>query len=94
MTVTLVLRDLLADELLEATYSQVESAGVLLVKYVETSEGNVRLLARRMCWVPAEAYLMRCATELRIASDGYVPGLASAEDDGCVSYLAAHPSGG
>ena len=92
MTVTLVLSDSLADELLEATGAPVESAGVLLARYVETPEGNTRLLARQMCWVPEEAYQVRCATELKVSSHGYVPALASAEADGCVPiWLHTHP---
>ena len=95
MTVTLVLNDQIADELLEATSAAVESAGVLLVRYVKTPGGDVRLLVRELCWVPQQAYQMRCATELKIAPDGYVPALADAEADGCVPiWLHTHPGNG
>ena len=95
MTVTLVLNDQIADELLEATSAAVESAGVLLARYVETPGGDIRLLVRELCWVPQQAYQMRCATELKITSDGYVPALAAAESDGCVPiWLHTHPGNG
>ena len=66
MTVTLVLPEQVAEELFQSTASDVESAGVLLAKYVETPGGGVRLLARAMHWVPDDAYRVRNAVELSI----------------------------
>lgn len=92
MTVTLVMTERVAAELLEAIAAEVESAGVLLARYVETAGGDVRLLAREMHWVSDEAYLLRGATALSVASQGYVPFLALAEADACVPiWLHTHP---
>ena len=94
MTVTLVLPTQIADELFEATAADTETAGVLLVRYVGTPGGDLRLLAREMHWVPDDAYLVRDATELSIASDGYVPALAVAEADQSIPiWLHTHPGG-
>lgn len=92
MTVTLVLRDDLANELFDATSAEVETACVLLARAVETPQGNIRLLARELHWVPDNAYRRRDATRLSIASSGYVPALAAAEADGCVPmWVHTHP---
>ena len=92
MTVTLVLPDQIAAELFEATVADMETACVLLVRHVETPGGDVRLLARELHWVPDEAYLLRNATALSIASHGYVPALAAAEADQSVPiWLHTHP---
>ena len=94
MTVTLVLPQQLADEVLEATAADIETAGVLLARHVETFGGDVRLLAREMHWVPDNAYRVREATALSIASHGYVPALAAAEVDRSVPiWLHTHPGG-
>ena len=92
MTTTLVLTGQIADNLSAAVAADVESAGVLLARYVETPDGDVRLLAREMYWVPDDAYRLRSATSLSIASHGYVPALAAAESDGSVPiWLHTHP---
>ena len=92
MTVTLVLPEQLAADLLHAAEADVETACVLLARQVETPAGNVRLLARALHWVPDEAYRRRNATALTITSDGYVPALAAAEADESVPiWLHTHP---
>ena len=92
MTVTLVLPEHIAAELLDATMIDVETACVLLARYVETPDGNVRLLGRGLHWVPDDAYLLREPTALSIASHGYVPALSIAEDDQSVPiWLHTHP---
>lgn len=92
MTTTLVLPEQIADELLAAVVDTVESAGVLLVKPAETPNGNLRLLAREMHWVPESAYRARSATALSIASEGYVRPLSAAEKDQAVPlWLHTHP---
>ena len=94
MKVTLVLPDHIAVQLHEAVTADVESAGVLLVRPVETVHGNIRLLAREMHWVPNEAYIVRNEKTLSIPSHGYVPALAAAESDGAVPiWLHTHPGG-
>ena len=92
MTVTLVLTKQIADDLFEAASADVEAAGVLLTRLVETPDGHVRLLARKMYWVPDEAYLARETSGLSIAPHGYVPALAAAETDQSVPiWLHTHP---
>ena len=94
MTVTLVLPQHIADQLVEAVAADVESAGVLIARPVETDHGNLRLLGRGMHWVPDDAYLVRTAKELRIPSHGYIPALAAAETDRAVPiWLHTHPGG-
>ena len=73
MTVTLVLPRQIADELFDAVAADVETAGVLLARHVKTPGGDVRLLARETHWVPDDAYRVRDAQALSIASHGYVP---------------------
>ena len=92
MTVTLVLPSEIATEIFNATLIEIETAGVLLARQVETPDGNVRLLARAIHWVPNEAYYRRDATGLTIASHGYVPALNAAEADQSVPiWLHTHP---
>ena len=92
MTVTLVLPDQIAAKLFEAAAADIETACVLLARHVETPGGDVRLLARELHWVPDDAYRLRNATALSIASHGYVPALAAAEADQSVPiWLHTHP---
>ena len=92
MTVTLVVPEQIADELFEAAGADVETAGVLLARHVQTPCGDVRLLARGIHWVPDDAYRVREPNELSIASHGYVPALAAAEADQSVPiWLHTHP---
>ena len=95
MTVTLVLTDELARALRAAAAIPIETAGVLSVRIVRTSAGDVRILARRLDWVPDEAYLAREHDRLSIASTGYVHPLGRAETDGdtCL-WLHTHPGEG
>ena len=95
MTVTLVLPDQIAAELLEAAAADIESACVLLARHVETPGGDVRLLARALHWVSDDAYRLRDAKALSIAPHGYVPALAAAEADQSVPiWLHTHPGNG
>ena len=92
MTVTLVLPHHLAAELYEAVAADIESAGVLLARPIQTDQGNLRLLGRDMHWVPDDAYLVRNENRLSIPSHGYVPALAAAESDKAVPiWLHTHP---
>ena len=91
MTVTLVLPDQMAAELLDATKVDVETGCVLLARCVKTPDENIRLLARALHWVPDDAYLLREPTALSIASNGYVPALGIAEADQSVPiWLHTH----
>ena len=95
MTVTLVLPETIGDELIEASMADTEAACVLLARHVATPMGDVRLLARGTHWVPDDAYYVRDATALSIASHGYVPALAAAEADQSVPiWLHTHPGNG
>lgn len=95
MTVTLVLPENISDELKQAMTEPVETAGVLLVRYVETPQGNVRLLARGIHWVSEGAYQLRTSSRLSVSSEGYVPSLSAAESDGAMPiWLHTHPGVG
>lgn len=92
MTTTLVVPEPIANELSEAASGTVESGGVLLARRVETPAGDLRLLGHAMRWVPAHAYRVREATELVVASEGFVPALAEAEEHGSIPiWTHTHP---
>jgi molybdopterin/thiamine biosynthesis adenylyltransferase len=78
MSITLVVPTDIANELEHAARNPLETAGVLLVSVVETSEGT-RVLARKLYWVEQSAYKVREADRLSIASTGYVDALGHAE---------------
>ena len=92
MTTTLVMPESIANELSEAASGTVESGGVLLARHVDTPAGNTRLLGHTMRWVPGPAYQTREATELVVASEGFVPALAEAEERGSIPiWTHTHP---
>jgi len=92
MRVTLVLPHAIKEELRRTALLPLETAGVLLARLVNTHEGDVRLLARAVRWVPDRAYLRREGDSLSISSDGYVPFLAEAEQTSAVAlWLHTHP---
>lgn len=92
MTTTLVVPESIANELSEAAAGTVESGGVLLARYVATPTGNTRLLGHTMRWVPAHAYQTRKATELVVASEGFVPAVAEAEEHESIPiWTHTHP---
>lgn len=92
MTATLVLPESIAKELREAASSPVESGGVLLARHIETPTGGVRLLGHAMRWVPKHAYRTREASELVVASEGFVPALAEAEEHESIPiWTHTHP---
>lgn len=95
MTISLVCPQPIADEIHDVAHRSLETAGVLLCAVVRSSGDNVRLLARRMCWIPNEAYLERAADSLTIASDGYVGALGEAERIGAAClWVHTHPGDG
>src|SRR5262245_58381273 len=95
MSTTLVLRSDLADELLSAAQLHVESAGILLARVVSAPSGSVRLLGQTICWVPDNAYEVRHSDSLRIRSEGFVPPLRQAEENGCIAiWFHTHPGDG
>jgi molybdopterin/thiamine biosynthesis adenylyltransferase/proteasome lid subunit RPN8/RPN11 len=92
MTVTVVLPQYIADDIDAVARLPVETAGVLIASLVSTEEGNIRLLATSMHWVPESSYLRRGGDHLSIASEGYVPFLAVAEQLGGVAiWVHTHP---
>lgn len=92
MTATLVLPLAIANEIREAARCNEETAGVLLASVVHTPDGDVRILARQVRWVPDAAYVRRERDALSITSDGYVRALADADRLGaaCI-WLHTHP---
>lgn len=95
MTATLVLPQDIADDLMTATQHPLETAGVLLASVVHASNGDIRLLGRRLLWVDDSAYYRREYDGLSIASDGYVHALAQGETLGAVGiWVHTHPGFG
>jgi len=72
---------------------EVETAGIILARVGDAGERRT-LLARRILWVPEDAYLRRERLALEIASHGYVPALKQAAEDGGVAiFFHTHPGG-
>lgn len=95
MTTTLVLPQAVLEQLHEIVRHPLETAGVLLVKVVIADNGKTRLLAREYCPVPGHAYTRREIDGLTIASEGYVPALARAEELGATAiWVHTHPGVG
>ncbi|HEY9229565.1 MAG TPA: ThiF family adenylyltransferase [Gemmatimonadaceae bacterium] len=92
MTVTLVVPHQIAEEIACVAQLPDETAGVMHVSVMHDSSDNVRLLARRMRWVPDSSYLRRDWNGLTIRSDGYVPFLGEAASMGasCL-WVHTHP---
>lgn len=92
MTVTVVFPQQIADDIDAVSRLPVETAGVLLASIVVNDGADMRLLARKMHWVPEASYLRRGGDHLSIASQGYVPFLAEAETLGAVAiWVHTHP---
>lgn len=90
--VTVVLPKSLADDIDAKARLSVETAGVLIASIVLSDDGPIRLLARKMHWVPDAAYIRRGEDHLSIASAGYVPVLGEAERLGAVAlWVHTHP---
>ena len=94
MSVTLVLPDPITTDLIRQTALPDESAGVLLARRHQSSNGDTRLLGREVHWAPSEAYRDRSPSEMSITPEGYVRALGLAEQDGAVAiWLHTHPQG-
>jgi molybdopterin/thiamine biosynthesis adenylyltransferase len=95
LTATLVLPDSVSRQIEDISRQPLETAGVLLVSVVPSSERAIRLLGREYHPVPTGAYLRRQEDSLSIASDGYVRALARAEDLGAAAlWVHTHPGDG
>jgi len=79
MTVSVVIPQVIADEIASVARLPVETAGVMLAGIVEGPQGELKILARGMRWVTDDAYVRREWNGLGISSGGYVPALAEAE---------------
>lgn len=92
MSITLVVPQVMASEIEQIAQLPRETAGVMFVSVVEAPGGNVRLLARKMRWIPDNDYLRREWNGLTIPASGYVPFLGEAESAGatCV-WVHTHP---
>jgi molybdopterin/thiamine biosynthesis adenylyltransferase len=95
MRTTLVLPDSIAIEIEEAAKHPLETAGVLLAGSAKAPNGDLRLIGRRMCWIPDDAYLKRETDHLSITSHGYVPALGEAERINAIPiWFHTHPTFG
>ena len=91
MRITLALTDEIWLALLASLDIQVETAAVLLVREVH-SGNETTLLARRILWVPDDAYETRERQRLVIRSMGRVPSLKEAAEDDCLAmFFHSHP---
>lgn len=90
--VTVVLPQYIADDITAVAWLPIETAGVLIASVVVTGQNKVRLLGRKMHWVPEFSYVRRGGDHLSIASEGYVPFLGEAEAMGAVAiWVHTHP---
>lgn len=95
MTVTLVVPDSVAGKIAQISKQPLETAGVLLVSVVQVADQGIRLLAREYHAVAEAAYVRRHEDALTIASEGYVPALARAEQLGATAlWVHTHPGEG
>lgn len=93
MPATLVLTDPVVRALEEKAFLPIETGGVLLVSRCPR-DGDTRLLARSLHWVPETAYEKRGEHEMRIAAEGYTAVLSLAESDRSVPlWVHTHPGG-
>ncbi len=91
---TLVLPQVLADQLAAAAALPNESGAVMIVGVTRGSDG-LRLLGRELHWVPNSSYSGRSAESLDVMSSGYVPALARAADLGSAAiWIHTHPGVG
>lgn len=95
MILSVVIPQMVAEELESVANLSVETAGVMLAGVGEAPNGDIKLLARCMRWVREEAYSRREWNGLSIRSDGYIPALAEAETRGatCI-WVHTHPGQG
>lgn len=92
LTASLVLPQVLADELDKAARLPVETAGVIFASVVRAESGAVRVLGRDIRWIAEQYYVRRGADHMTIASEGYVPFLGEAEILGAIAiWVHTHP---
>ena len=94
MPATLVLTDPVVRDLEAKAGLPVETGGVLLASRHRADDGDIRLLARTLHWVPEAAYERQVEEEMRIASEGYTAALGLAEQDCSIPlWVHTHPGG-
>jgi molybdopterin/thiamine biosynthesis adenylyltransferase/proteasome lid subunit RPN8/RPN11 len=92
MSNTLVLPQELADHLLALARLPNETGGVLLARLATEPSGGKRLLGMEFHESSEHAYIHRGDSSLVVASGGYVPALARAEEIGAVAlWVHTHP---
>lgn len=94
-SVTLVLPETLADDLLHMAEQPLETGAVLLARRARAGDGGLRLIGVRLIPMPETAYLDRTDRSLGVASEGYMPALREAENGGCIAFwVHCHPGSG
>ena len=92
MTTTLVMPEEVTAVIEGAARESLETAGVVLATRLDSVNGDMRLLARRVNLIGDEAYVERTRDRLCIASEGYVHSLGEAERLGAVAiWFHTHP---
>lgn len=91
---TLALAAALWAEICAALNDELETAGVISARVVDTGSGSFIYLARRVTWAPPDAYLDRQSDGLSVRSAGWVPAVRAALAEGSVPvFVHTHPGG-
>jgi molybdopterin/thiamine biosynthesis adenylyltransferase len=91
MRTTLALHEGLWQELTGTLAESHETAGVILAGVAVEAE-RLTLVGNRILWVPADAYDLRAKGELKIRSEGWMPALRAAKDEGFQPvFFHSHP---
>ncbi len=94
MTVTLVVPDHVRTSLVEQAALPYESAGILIARYHCAQNGDMRLFARALHWLPSSSYAVRTATTMSITAPSYVQPLHHAAEDHAIPlWIHTHPNG-
>src|SRR3954454_2722285 len=91
MRTTLALHEGLWQELTAVLEQPVETAGVILAG-VAVEDERLTLIGNRIVWVPDSAYVVRESDEMLINSEGWMPALKIAADEGWQPiFFHTHP---
>jgi proteasome lid subunit RPN8/RPN11 len=91
MRTTLAMHESLWQELCSVAEQTLESAGVILAG-IALEDERLTLIANRIAWVPDSAYTLRTEKEMKITSEGWMPALKAAADEGWQPiFFHTHP---
>jgi molybdopterin/thiamine biosynthesis adenylyltransferase len=91
---TLALASTLWNELCATLDDELETAGIISARVVDTGLGSITYLARQVIWAPKDTYLVRQSNGLSLGSVGWVPGVRALLAEGCIPiFVHTHPQG-